>query len=133
MSKTHYLRCKSLHSLQQFASTTKNIQVENRQYASVLFKIPVIIDIQGQSQMSNLYLGLDLVLGIKSTLALEGINNSKESYFSSLCGLIPFFFSKRTNYIETKGQIFMKIEAPLIDEISALVIEKMLDKKMQCT
>ena len=35
MSKTHYLRCKSLHSLPKFASKTQRIQVGNGQYVDV--------------------------------------------------------------------------------------------------
>ena len=45
MSKSHYLCCKSLHSLPKFTSKTQWIQVGNGQYVSVLFVIPVIIDI----------------------------------------------------------------------------------------
>ena len=37
MSKTHYLRCKSLHSLPEFASKTQRIQLGNEEYVSVLF------------------------------------------------------------------------------------------------
>ena len=47
MSKSHYLFCKSLHSLPKFASKTQRIQVGNGQYVSVLFIIPIIIDIHG--------------------------------------------------------------------------------------
>ena len=46
MSKSHYLHCKSLHSLPKFASKTQRIQVGNGQYVSLLFVIPIIIDIQ---------------------------------------------------------------------------------------
>ena len=45
MSKSHYLRCKSLHNLPKFASKTQRIQVGNGQYVGVLFVIPVIIEI----------------------------------------------------------------------------------------
>ena len=45
MSKSYYLRCKTLHALPQFSSNTQRIQVGNGQYVSVLFVIPVIIDI----------------------------------------------------------------------------------------
>ena len=45
MSKSHYLPCKSLHSLPRFTSKRQRIQVGNRQYVSVLFIIPIIIDI----------------------------------------------------------------------------------------
>ena len=47
ISKTHYFRCKSLHFLLKFASKTQTIQIGNEQYVSVLFIIPVIIDIHG--------------------------------------------------------------------------------------
>ena len=47
MSKSNHLRCKSLHSLPKFASKTHRIQVGNGQYISVLFIIPIVIDIHG--------------------------------------------------------------------------------------
>ena len=47
MSKSHYLHCKSLHSLPKFASRTQRIQVGNGQFVSVLFIIPIIVDIHG--------------------------------------------------------------------------------------
>ena len=47
MSKLYYMCCKSLHSLPKFASKTQRIQVGNGQFVSVLFIIPVIIDIHG--------------------------------------------------------------------------------------
>ena len=48
MSKSYYLRCKSLHNLPKFASKTQRIQVGNGQYVGVLFVILVIIEINGQ-------------------------------------------------------------------------------------
>ena len=45
MSKSHYFHCKSLHSLPKFASKTQGIQVGNGQFVSVLFIIPIVIDI----------------------------------------------------------------------------------------
>ena len=47
ISKSFYMQCKSLHTLPKFASTTQRIQVGNGQCVSVLFIIPVIIDIHG--------------------------------------------------------------------------------------
>ena len=47
MSKSHYLHCKSLHLLPKFASKTQRIQVGNRHFVSVLFIIPIIIDVHG--------------------------------------------------------------------------------------
>ena len=47
MLKSYYICCKLLHSLPKFASKTQRIQVGNGQYVSVLFVIPVIIDVHG--------------------------------------------------------------------------------------
>ena len=47
MSTSHYLHCKSLHSLPKFTSRTQRIQVGNGQFVSVLFIIPIIIDKHG--------------------------------------------------------------------------------------
>ena len=47
MSNSHYLRCKSLHSSSKSASKIHRIQVGNGQYVSVLFIIPIVIDMQG--------------------------------------------------------------------------------------
>ena len=45
MPKSHYLHCKSFHSLPKFASRTQRIQVGNGLFVSVLFIVPIIIDI----------------------------------------------------------------------------------------
>ena len=47
MSKSYYSCCKALHSLPKFASKRQRIQVGNGQHVSVLFIIPVIIEIAG--------------------------------------------------------------------------------------
>ena len=89
MSKSHYLRCKSLHSLPKFTSKTQRIQVGNGQYVGVLFIIPVVIDIHGIkfkifTLVSEIHENVDLVLSIKNIFELKGIINSQESYFSFL-------------------------------------------------
>ena len=81
MSKSHYLCCKSLHSLPKFTSKTQRIQVGNRQYVSVLFVIPIIIDIHGHrfeiyTLVCEIHENVDIVLGIKSVFELEGVINS---------------------------------------------------------
>ena len=47
MSKSYYLCCKSLHLLPKFASKTQRIQVGYGQYVSILFVIPIIVNISG--------------------------------------------------------------------------------------
>ena len=71
LSKSHYLDCKSLHSLPKFVSKTQRIQVGNGQYVSVLFIIPVIADIHGHRfkidmLVSEKHENVDLVLSIKN-------------------------------------------------------------------
>ena len=99
-SKSHYLRCKSLHSLPKFASKTQRIHIGNGQYVSVLFFIAIAIDIHGHrfeisTLVSEILENVDLVLGIKNIFELEGIINSRESCFSFLNRSVPFFPNKQ--------------------------------------
>ena len=73
MSKSHYLRCKYLHSLPKFKSKTHRIQVGNGQCISVLFIVPIVIDIHGHrfeifTLLSEIHENLGLVVGIKKYL-----------------------------------------------------------------
>ena len=66
MSKSYYLQCKMPHALPKFSSNTWRIQVGNGQYVSVLFVIPVIIDIHGHrfeifTLVSEIHDNVDLV------------------------------------------------------------------------
>ena len=77
MSKAFYRQCKSLHTLPKFASTTQRIQAGNGQCVSVLFIIPVIVDIHRHrfeiyTLVSEIHENVDLVLGIKNVFELEG-------------------------------------------------------------
>ena len=81
MSKSHYFCCKSLHLLPKFASKTQRIQVGNGQFISVLLIIPIIVDKHGHrfevyTLVSETHENVDLVLGIKNILELEGVINS---------------------------------------------------------
>ena len=81
MSKSYYLRCKSLHNLPKFASKTQRIQVGNGQYVGVLFVIPVIVEINKHrlevfTLVSEIFDKVDMVLGIKNLFELEGVIDS---------------------------------------------------------
>ena len=78
-------RCnaKSLHTSPKFASTTQRIQAGNGQCVSVLFIIPVIVDMHGHrfkiyTLVSEIHENVDLVLGIKNGFQLEGVINSRD-------------------------------------------------------
>ena len=73
MSKSFYVHCKSLHTLPKFAATTQKIHVGNGQCVSVLFIIPVIVEVHGHRfenymLVSEIHENVDLVLGIKMCL-----------------------------------------------------------------
>ena len=87
MLKSFYMQCKSLHSLPKFVLRTQRIQVGNRQCVSVLFIIPVIVDIHGHrfeiyTLASEIHENVDLVWGIKNMFELEGIINSRDCCFN---------------------------------------------------
>ena len=68
----------TLHALPKFSSNTLRIQVGNGQYVSVLFVIPMIIDIHGYrfkifTLVSEIDDNVDLVMGMKNILELEGV------------------------------------------------------------
>ena len=72
MSKSHYLRYKSLHLLLKFTYKSQGIQIENGQYFSVLFIIPIVIEIHSHrfeifTLLSEIHENVDLVLDIKKT------------------------------------------------------------------
>ena len=82
--------------LPKFASKNQRIQVGNEQFVSVLFIIPIVIDIHGHrfkifTLVSEMHENVDLVFGIKNIFELGGIINSQESCFSFLNRSIPLF------------------------------------------
>ena len=137
MSKSYYLRCKTLHALPKFSSNTQRIQVGNGQYVSVLFVIPVIIDIHGHrfeifTLVSEIHDNVDLVMGMKNIFELEGVIDSRESCFSFLSRSIPFFPVTNVE-IAPASQKMVMIDAPFIEELSGMAMVKILDSNMQTT
>ena len=131
MSKLFYMRCKSLHTLPKFASTTQRIQVGNGQCISVLFIIPVIVDIHGHrfeiyTLVSEIHENVDLVLGIKTVFELKGVISSRDCCFKFLNRSIPMYPEKEV-ILKPNEQKLMKVKAPFVDEISGMVIIKIID------
>ena len=99
MSKSFYMHCKSLHTLPKFAATTQKIQVGNGQCISVLFMIPVIIEVHNHrfeiyTLVSEIHENVDLVLGIKNVFELVGVINSRDCRFEFLKRSIPIYPEK---------------------------------------
>ena len=116
---------------------TQRIQVGNGQYISVLFVIPVIVDIHGHrfeifTLVSEIHDNVDLVMGMKNIFELEGVIDSRESCFSFLSRSIPFF-PVMTVEVAPKSQKMVIIEAPFIEELSGMTMVKILDIKEQTT
>ena len=137
MSKSYYLQCKTLHTLPKFSLNTQRIQVGNGQYVSVLFEIPVIIDIHGHrfeifTLVSEIHDNVDLVIGMKNIFELEGVIDSRESCFSFLSRTIPYFPATIVE-VAPASQKMVMIEAPFIEELSGKAMVKILEMKEQTT
>ena len=81
---------------QNSLQNTQRIQVGNGQYVSVLFVIPVIIDIHGHrfkifTLVLEIHGNVDFFMRMKNIFELEGVIDSRESCFSFLSRSIPFF------------------------------------------
>ena len=93
----HFILCQNLNQ------KTQRIQVGNGQYVSVLFIIvsvlfiiPVIIDVHGHrfeiyTIVSEIHENVDLVLGIKNVSDLEGVINSRDCCFKFINRSLPIF------------------------------------------
>ena len=137
MLKSYYLQCKTLHALPKFSSNTQRIQVGNGQYVSVLFVIPVIVDIHGHrfeifTLVSEIHDSVELVMGMKNIFELEGVIDSQDSCFCFLSRSIPFF-PVMTVEVMPESQKMVMVEAPFLDELSGMAMVKILDMKEQTT
>ena len=137
MSKSYFMRCKSLHFLPKFTSTTTRIQVGNGKYVGVLFVIPVILTIQNHrfeifTLVSKVHENVDLMIGIKNLFELEGVIGSQDSHVNFLNRSIPFFLEDKVT-VKSGEQKIITLEAPFMEEISGMAITKMLDAKEEKT
>ena len=122
MSKSYYLKCKSLHKLPKFTSKTQRIQVGNGQYVGVLFVIPVTVEINNHrlevfTLISEIFDNVDMVLGIKNLFELKGVIDTRE---------LSFRFLSRSIHIFPQEQVIVKP-----GEKKLIPIESHLLKKYQ--
>ena len=101
------------------------------QCVSVLFIIPVIVDIHGHrfeiyTLVSEIHENVDLVLGIKNVFELEGIINSRDCCFKFLNRSVPIYPENKI-VLKPNEQKLVKVKAPFADEISGMAIIKILD------
>ena len=100
-----------------------------------MFVIPVILTIQSHrfeifTLVSEIHEDVDLVIGIKNLFELEGLIDSWDSCVKFLNRLIPFF-PKEEVTVKPREQKVLTLEAPFMEEISGMMITKMLDIKEQ--
>ena len=129
--------CKTLNTLPKFAATMQRIQVGNGQCFSVLFIIPVIIEVHGHrfeiyTLVSEINENVDLVLGIKNVFELEGVINSRDCRFEFLNRSVTMYPEKEL-ILKSDEQKLVKVRAPFIDEISGLAIIKIIDGRTNST
>ena len=76
--------------------------------------------------MSEIHENVDLVLEIKNVFELEGVINSGDCCFK--------FLNRSLHVVsKPKEQKLIKVNAPFMDEVSGLVIVKILDGNMDST
>ena len=136
MSKSFYMCCKSLHTLLKFAAAMQRIQVGNGQCISILFIMPVIIEVHGHrfeiyTLASEIHENVDLVLGIKNVSEL-GVINSRDCRFEFLNRSVPIYPEKEL-ILKPDEQKLVKVRALFVDEISGLAIIKIIDGRTNST
>ena len=137
MLKSFYMHYKSLHTLPKFVASTQKIQVGNGQCVSVLFIIPVIIEVHGHifeiyTLVSEIHENVDLVLGIKNVFKLEGVINSRDCRFKFLNRSVPIYPEKEL-ILKPNEQKLVRVRAPFVDDISGLTIIKIINGKTNST
>ena len=96
-----------------------------------LFITPVIIDVHGHrfeiyTLVSEIHENVDLVLGIKNVIELEGVINLRDCCFKFLNRSVPIYLEKEI-ILKPNKQKLVKVMAPFIDEISGMALVKILD------
>ena len=76
--------------------------------------------------VSEIHENVDLVLGIKNVFELEGVTNSRDYQFEFLNRSVPIYPENKV-ILKTDEQKLVKVKAPFVDEISGLVIIKIID------
>ena len=109
----------------------------NGQCISVLFIIPVIIEVHGHrfkiyTLVSEIHENVDLVLGIKNVFELEGVINSRDCRFEFLNRAVPIYPEKEL-ILKPDEQKLVKVRAPFVDDISGLAIIKIIDGRTNGT
>ena len=128
MSKAFYDRMEYLHRILKMRSTCTGIKIGNGDVIPVEFVFPVQIMIQRHlfeiyTIVAALHEGIDLVIGMKNMVELEGILNTRMSSFDFLLRSIPIYLQSDLK-VKPGGKVYIKIVAPFQKPINGRAIAK---------
>ena len=128
MSKGFYDKTEYLHRIPKMKSSCTGIKIGNVAVIPVDFMFSVQIMIQGHlfeiyTIVAALHESIDVVIGMKNMVELEGILNTRTSSFDFLSRSIPIY---PQNYLKVKpgGKAYIKIVAPFQRQINTRAIVK---------
>ena len=113
----------------------KYISVGNGHHVGVLFVIPLVFNLPGhKSEVYTLvpviHDNVDMMMGVKYVYEI-GVISTRDSYLHFL-NRSTSFFPRMDILLNTREQGLLKINMPFIDDISGLVMIKLLDLKTSC-
>ena len=102
----------------------------NGQCVSVLFIIPVIVEVHGHrfeiyKLVSEIHENVDFVWGIKNVFEIEGVINSRGCRFEFVNRSVPIYPEKEI-ILKPDEQKLVKVKTLFIDEISGLAVIKII-------
>ena len=127
MSKGFY-ETEYFHRIPKMRSMCTGIKIGNGAIIPVEFVFPVQIMIQGHlfeiyTIVAALHESIDLVIGMKNMVELEGILNTRTSSFDFLSHSIPIY-SHNDLKVKPGGKTYIKIVAPFQKQINGRAIAK---------
>ena len=128
MSKGFYEKTEYLHRIPKMRSTCTGIKIGNGAVIPVEFVFPVQIMIQGHlleiyTIVAALHESIDLVIGMKNMVELEGILKTRTSSFDFLLCSIPIY-PQNDLKVKPGGKAYIKIVVPFQKQINARAIAK---------
>ena len=128
MSKGFYERTEYLHRIPKMRSTCTGIKIGNGAIIPVEFVFPVQIMIQEHlfeiyTIVAALHESIDLVIGMKNIVELEGILNTRTSSFDFLLCSIPIY-PQNDLKVKPGGKAYIKIVVPFQKQINCRAIAK---------
>ena len=113
MSKGFYEKTEYLHRIPKMKSSCTGIKIGNGAVIPVDFMFPVQIMIQGHlfeiyTIVAALHESIDVVIGMKNMVELEGILNTRTSSFDFLSRSIPIY-PQNDLKVNPRGKAYIKI------------------------